>query len=572
MKLLYLNGPMSGEVIELIPPSLTLGRETDNDVSLLIEGVSRYHAKLEFIDNTWVIKDLGSTNGTKVEGLAITKPYVLVGGELISLGEQKFKYDAGTNLVSSPAVPSNSTNSISNAHSSSSIPPIQNTGIPTQNNVPPTPPAQNIGSPIQSAGKPPQTSIPSTQNDVPHTPSTQNVTPTLTPTPNPANIGTPPPVTFTPSSGPQNSGNISFEVPPSPQSKSSAGVFSPSSIDIDSGIPNMGTNNAKDESVKEDVNFFGRKTNSDANNDKKSNFLLNALFYIGVIFAAIIMIILFLNSEEKSTKKAPAVSTKKSEAPFLMIYDKQVTTSDNIFRFYIQIENKSVQITLDDLKFNRHISDPKELSDEQLNELKHNIKQSRFMQLHGVQSGTAKGNNDDTRKIAVYIDGKYNEVTVKNCALPSSFIILEEVIEDLTFSQWGVQSVTLTPQELKKAARNSFEIAQSKFNNYEANPMNLTLAIKHYKLVMENLNSFPNKPSYWETARKNKAVAEEILNKKIKALVFNANQALQMDNVIKSREAYVEITKMLDTLDPRYIKARKMIIKYDTYLNNLKKR
>ena len=81
MKLHYLNGPKSGEVVVLTPPAVTLGRETDNDLSLLVEGISRYHAKIDFSDNVWTIRDLGSTNGTKIDGSVIAGPTPLKDGE-----------------------------------------------------------------------------------------------------------------------------------------------------------------------------------------------------------------------------------------------------------------------------------------------------------------------------------------------------------------------------------------------------------------------------------------------------------------------------------------------------------
>ena len=77
MKLFFLNGPRKGENIELAPPGISIGREEDNDVQLLVAGVSRYHAKITFNGSDWRIQDLGSTNGTKVNGKPIQSPVPL---------------------------------------------------------------------------------------------------------------------------------------------------------------------------------------------------------------------------------------------------------------------------------------------------------------------------------------------------------------------------------------------------------------------------------------------------------------------------------------------------------------
>ena len=88
MNLQFFNGPWKGKCVELQPPGLCIGRETDNDIQLLVAGISRYHAKLSFDGNKWSIQDLGSTNGTKVNGKIISNPVVLSDGDEIILGDQ----------------------------------------------------------------------------------------------------------------------------------------------------------------------------------------------------------------------------------------------------------------------------------------------------------------------------------------------------------------------------------------------------------------------------------------------------------------------------------------------------
>ena len=90
MKIIFENGVKKGEKIEIPPLGLSLGRETDNDVHLLVDGVSRYHAKIEQIGQNWIIKDLGSTNGIEVNGIDIPTSQVLTEGDIVSIGDQKF--------------------------------------------------------------------------------------------------------------------------------------------------------------------------------------------------------------------------------------------------------------------------------------------------------------------------------------------------------------------------------------------------------------------------------------------------------------------------------------------------
>jgi FHA domain len=53
------------------PSELLLGRSRDCDVVLASGAVSRRHARLSFRDGHWVVCDLGSTNGTTVNGTPV---------------------------------------------------------------------------------------------------------------------------------------------------------------------------------------------------------------------------------------------------------------------------------------------------------------------------------------------------------------------------------------------------------------------------------------------------------------------------------------------------------------------
>jgi len=89
MKILYLNGALTGQTVELQPGGTTIGRESDNVIQLPMGGVSRYHAKIERdAAGNWQIRDLGSTNGTLVDDVPVTGSSRLVPGSVISIGDQ----------------------------------------------------------------------------------------------------------------------------------------------------------------------------------------------------------------------------------------------------------------------------------------------------------------------------------------------------------------------------------------------------------------------------------------------------------------------------------------------------
>ncbi len=80
-------GPTIGKVYPLEASEVSIGRESTNTITINDVEVSRKHARMELRGNAYVIQDLGSTNGTFVNGQRVTGPQVLNPGDSISLGE-----------------------------------------------------------------------------------------------------------------------------------------------------------------------------------------------------------------------------------------------------------------------------------------------------------------------------------------------------------------------------------------------------------------------------------------------------------------------------------------------------
>ena len=88
IRLVLNSGPTAGKEYPLEKPELFIGRDLGNDVVINDSEVSRRHARLYLQGNTYIIEDLGSTNGTSVNGQKLTGPYMLRPGERITFGER----------------------------------------------------------------------------------------------------------------------------------------------------------------------------------------------------------------------------------------------------------------------------------------------------------------------------------------------------------------------------------------------------------------------------------------------------------------------------------------------------
>lgn len=114
-QLIMRSGPTPGASFTLEGDQLTIGRDATNEIVINDAEISRRHARLTFQGGKYVLEDLGSTNGTFVNGQRLAGPRVLKAGEVVQFGEQIMlvfevtTMDAGATMVSpraSAAVPS----------------------------------------------------------------------------------------------------------------------------------------------------------------------------------------------------------------------------------------------------------------------------------------------------------------------------------------------------------------------------------------------------------------------------------------------------------------------------------
>lgn len=89
-RLVITNGPQEGTSIPLLTSEVRVGRATskaDWEICLQDPSVSRPHARLEHQQDVWIVYDLGSANGTLVNGTPVNeKGRVLRDGDVITFG------------------------------------------------------------------------------------------------------------------------------------------------------------------------------------------------------------------------------------------------------------------------------------------------------------------------------------------------------------------------------------------------------------------------------------------------------------------------------------------------------
>lgn len=85
-------GPSGRELRALDSERLTVGTLETNELIVLADGVSRVHAVFERFGDTWCVRDLGSRNGTFVNGGRIVGEHALHPGDEIVLGRLRLVF------------------------------------------------------------------------------------------------------------------------------------------------------------------------------------------------------------------------------------------------------------------------------------------------------------------------------------------------------------------------------------------------------------------------------------------------------------------------------------------------
>jgi hypothetical protein len=86
-QLIVRAGPVPGKIYPIMKPEVTIGRDPTAEILINDAEISRHHAAIKASPEGYLIEDLGSTNGTIINGQRIVGPHVLREGEMINLGE-----------------------------------------------------------------------------------------------------------------------------------------------------------------------------------------------------------------------------------------------------------------------------------------------------------------------------------------------------------------------------------------------------------------------------------------------------------------------------------------------------
>jgi pSer/pThr/pTyr-binding forkhead associated (FHA) protein len=78
-----------------LAPSTLVGRAADNAIQLEDALVSSHHARVSFAGGQWLVEDMGSRNGTRVNDLPVQGSIALASGDVVWVGGKALHFSIG---------------------------------------------------------------------------------------------------------------------------------------------------------------------------------------------------------------------------------------------------------------------------------------------------------------------------------------------------------------------------------------------------------------------------------------------------------------------------------------------
>ena len=472
MKISFDNGPRCGEEIEFALPEITVGREEDNVLRVPAAGVSRYHGVIQrAASGSWLVRDLGSTNGIKVNGVKIAGEKELAEGDSVEFGDQKIQV-SGLGETAPPLV----FNLLD---------------------------AEQPGPSARATSRLPE--------EPPAAPKSEAKVEDLT-------------ALFTAGAGT---------------------LFDP---------------NGRKKAAKEPETapLSGRKRRF------SSHFFYVLVVCIAVIGISAAMLLMKPGQPGRKPEKAAAAA-----GPFSLFFERSVVSRDNVFRFSLLLENDRLAFTVDDVKSRRHVSRTEKISNEAVELLRDRVGASGIW--NEIPPVSSPG-EDATRKRRVMIaDGtRVKELSYTGGYTPTSFGLVETLVSDLA-ETYGIQTISLSPEELMRLAESNFTRAEDFYANREAKNSYLRDAVRRYRVVVGALEQFSPRPSLWNRARKRLEEAESLRARKLDNLEMERVRLGQLEDFDGMRLVFLQIMELADEESPEYYAARERLFKLDAFLRGRKR-
>ena len=279
------------------------------------------------------------------------------------------------------------------------------------------------------------------------------------------------------------------------------------------------------------------------------------LFYTIVVCLVIVALtscIKIFSNDGKTGK----VERSVEEEPIFLTFEKLSVQRDNVFRFSLKLEGNKAIFTIDDIRSRRH---PEPLVVENpagLDVLRGRINASGIWRIKAPAE--SPDNSGLRRRLGIMIGKQVKDIVINGHRATPEFEDVESAVYEFA-EGCGMQTVSLSGEEIMKMAKESFNKAEDLYANRESDGNNLRDAISRYRVVVNYLSQFTPPPALLKEAKSRLAEAEKLRKAKLEELEFQRVRFQNVRDFDELRRVFMKTMELTEPESREYNVARKRL-------------
>ncbi len=295
---------------------------------------------------------------------------------------------------------------------------------------------------------------------------------------------------------------------------------------------------------------------------------------------AAIGVVLFVprgEEEEKPSGTPDAEAQPKPDARLVsLFYEKIEATPSRVFRYEVTLdESGTMRVSHEDVpEANRHFSKGDRLDKESIEELEKILAAPALATLEGEYTGQSVADENGLKRFRIRIVRRngVKDVMFENTTVKDGFREVCEAVEGFSYRKLGVSGLQYSRDELLKRGRESMSVGDSKWDEREAAPGNLSASVKAYedaKFYVETLNP---KPEWYEGMLERLAQSKAELKRRFEEMNFWVEQAEHGEDQKEALRRLGELFKLVpNEADPRNREVRERILAVEGRIEKAKR-
>ncbi len=293
-------------------------------------------------------------------------------------------------------------------------------------------------------------------------------------------------------------------------------------------VADTGIDGCTTEPAEIDLGF--KSSEKSTENKKANNSKINILIIVLVVFAAITLFIWgrkLINENSSDIPKEHVVQEAVHE-PLEINYEKVHATTNNIFRYYLQLKpDGTMSVQIDDLVNNRHIRKEGHVDREYMDDLIRKIKDSGFFGLNNNYQGI-KNNIYDLWDLQITIGGETHRTRVFNRNEPDIFKDVRKMLEESGRNELGLWAIEFSTEKLIDMANTATLLGKKLYDERDVKYGNLDAALKSFKEAKWYLETVEPKPEFYPEIISYINECKDALERKYEDQNFLAERAIKL--------------------------------------------